>query len=128
MNTEGHRKPVVCFDFDGVIADYKEWLGFNVFGSPNTKIIDIMKKLRPYCTIIIWTTRSDTPELRDYLKIFGIPYDSLNSSAHNPPCTSIKPIYDVIVDDRAIGKDKFDKGLLEAIIDLAKINIEAGRD
>jgi hypothetical protein len=32
-----------------------------------------------------------------------VPYDSINSCKHNPPGTSQKPIYHVIIDDRAIG-------------------------
>jgi hypothetical protein len=95
----------ICFDFDGVIAHYDGWKGVDVFGKPNWDVIDAMKQLKANLdySIIIWTTRKVTPALKAYLSRNNIPYDSINSSRHNPPMTSSKPIYHVIIDDRAIG-------------------------
>ena len=97
------RQKIVCFDFDGVIATYKGWKGFDKLGRPIKKVINVMKKLKEKGYFItIFTTRADTPKLRKWLEKHNVPYDSLNSFAHNPPYTSFKPIYHCVVDDRAV--------------------------
>lgn len=94
----------ICFDFDGVIAKFSGWKGEDVFGSPNWDVVDAMKKLKiDGYRVIIWTTRRVTPALKAYLSRNNIPYESINSCRHNPPGTSLKPIYHVLIDDRAIG-------------------------
>jgi hydroxymethylpyrimidine pyrophosphatase-like HAD family hydrolase len=94
----------VAFDFDGVIAEYDGWKGVDVFGSPNLEVIKAMQKLaRKGYHIIIWTTRNETLALRLYLAKHNVSYSSINSTSHNPPYTSTKPIYHVFVDDRAVG-------------------------
>jgi len=96
-------KKIVCFDFDGVIATYDGWKGFDVLGKPIQKTINVMKKLKDKGYFItIFTTRVVTPKLLKWLEKYEVPYDSINSTAHNPPCTSFKPIYHCVVDDRAI--------------------------
>lgn len=103
MNFQGHIKKTICFDFDGVIASYDKWRGFDVLGSPNIEVIKTINNL--YDTgayITIWTTRPDTPVLRKWLKENGVKFHSVNSTSHNPPTTSCKPIYHVYIDDRAI--------------------------
>jgi len=93
----------ICFDFDGVIANYDGWKGLDVFGKPNWEAVEAMQILKAAgYHIIIWTTRKATPALKAYLARNKIPYDSINSNAHNPPDTSAKPIYHVLIDDRAI--------------------------
>ena len=94
----------IAFDFDGVIAEYHGWKGIDVFGKPNPKVIKAMQKLKAKgYHLIIWTTRQDTFALRLFLHNNEVPYDSINSTSHNPPDTSAKPIYHVFVDDRAVG-------------------------
>ena len=96
-------KKTICVDFDGVIATYDGWKGFDVLGDPITEVIKVMKQLKEEgYHIIILTTRSDTPKLRKWLKDNNVMYDSLNSNGHNPECTSFKPMYDCIIDDRAV--------------------------
>lgn len=93
----------ICFDFDGVIAKYDGWKGFDVFGDPNLEVIEAIQELyKQGYSITIFTTRLDTPRLREYLKCNNVPYDTINSNAHNPANTSQKPIYECIVDDRAV--------------------------
>lgn len=97
-------KKWICFDFDGVIAKYSGWRGFDVLGDPNTAVIETMillKKSGSYM-ITIFTTRPFTPTMDKWLKENNVPYDSINSNAHNPPMTSQKPIYHAFIDDRAI--------------------------
>ena len=98
------NKKVVCFDFDGVIAKYDGWQGFDVFGEPIQETIEVIRRLKIMgCYITIFTTRLDTPILRKWLNDHSVPFDSINSNSHNPEHTSCKPIYHCMVDDRAIG-------------------------
>lgn len=103
MGQEKRRK-TLCFDFDGVIAKYDGWKGVDVFGSPNWQVVQAIKALHAKGHhIIIWTTRTFTPALKAYLHRNKIPYSSVNDTKHNPPGTSSKPIFDLMIDDRAIG-------------------------
>lgn len=96
-------RKVIAFDFDGVISSYDGWKGVDVFGQPDMKVVYAMRRLHVQdWKIVIFTTRIETPKLRAWLKQYDVPYDSINSTKHNPPDTSIKPIYHVIVDDRAV--------------------------
>ena len=98
------RKKVIAFDFDGVIASYDGWKGFDVFGEPKYGVIQIMEKLKDEgYKIIIWTTRPFTEAMREWLRINKVPYDSVNRTDHNPPMTSTKPIFHAFIDDRGIG-------------------------
>lgn len=100
------RQPIIAFDFDGVIAKYNGWDGEDKFGRPNAEAIKLALSLKAMgAKIIIWTTRRDTPKLREYLNTIRFPYDSINCSKHNPRYSSAKPIYDVLIDDRAVGYD-----------------------
>lgn len=115
-------KKWICFDFDGVISSYDGWKGFDVLGNPNLAVINTIQvlKSRGYA-ITILTTRLDTPTIRKWLKDNNVPFDSINSNAHNPPNTSQKPIYHAIIDDRAINyKSQGGDELLEQIINLVE--------
>ena len=115
-------KKWICFDFDGVIASYEGWKGFDVLGSPNSAVIQTIQalKLKGYM-ITILTTRLDTLTIRIWLKENQVPFDSINSNAHNPPNTSQKPIYHAIIDDRAINyKNQGGEELMEEIINLVE--------
>ena len=94
---------VIAIDFDGVLADYsKGWQGWNVFGEPIEGAAYATQQLaQMQCFLIIWTTRQDTPALRKWLAVAGIAYNTINSCRHNPPHTGPKPIFDLILDDRA---------------------------
>ena len=97
------RKKILCFDFDGVIASYNGWKGFDVLGEPNLSVIEAMGRFHDEGYFItIFTTRPFTPVMEKWLKDNKVKFDSINSNAHNPPMTSQKPIYHVIVDDRAL--------------------------
>ena len=94
---------VLCFDFDGVIASYDGWKGFDVLGQPNFEVIKAINELYEHGYFItIFTTRPFTPVMDNWLKYNGVKYHSVNSNAHNPPMTSQKPIYHVMIDDRAL--------------------------
>lgn len=93
----------ICFDFDGVIATYNGWKGFDVLGEPIQETISCMRTLKDEgWYIVVFTTRQATPILIDWLTKNKVPFDDINRNGHNPLGTSIKPIYKVIVDDRAV--------------------------
>ncbi len=93
----------ICFDFDGVIASYDGWRGFDVLGQPNREVIELMRKLMGMgYYIVIFTTRPATQVLENWLQANQVPYNDINRNRRNPPLTSCKPIYHVIIDDRAI--------------------------
>lgn len=93
----------ICFDFDGVIASYNGWKGFDVLGKPNQKVIDTMKRLKLMgYWIVIFTTRPATQIMIDWLKKYNVTYDDINRNRKSPVMTSCKPIYHAIIDDRAI--------------------------
>ena len=95
----------ICVDFDGVIADYsKGFQGRGVFGDPIPGAAVVLNALRSEgWKIIIFTTRSETNLLRDYMVRHNIPYDEINENSDNPPGTNKgKPIAEVYLDDRAI--------------------------
>ena len=97
------NRKVLCFDFDGVIAFYDGWKGFDVFGPPNYLVIEAMRELkRKGYYLTIFTTRPCTQTMVDWLKKYEVPFNSINSNSHNPPMTSQKPIYHAMIDDRAI--------------------------
>lgn len=119
------KKAVV--DFDGVLHLYKKWMGFDVLNTlppKNTcterwsidqvndiwENIEIVRELHEKSWYItIFTTRLDTPSLRQYLYKWGIPFDEINTAKNNPPHTSQKPIAHLYLDDRAVnpvGKSK----------------------
>lgn len=93
----------IAVDFDGVLASYDGWKGFNVLGQPNFEVINAVNSLYDLnYHILIFTTRKTTLTLKCWLKKYKVKYHAINSNKHNPPNTSIKPIYDCIIDDRAV--------------------------
>lgn len=102
-----HRKTAVV-DLDGTLSEYDKWRGEDHFGEPIPLARDALSELREWgWRIVVFTTRGNVPLVRDWLTEHRIPFDSVNSTDHNPPGTSCKPIADVYFDDRdahVIGK------------------------
>ena len=108
------HKPVVAFDFDAVISTYNGWKGQDVFGETILDTIELMGHLQDEGYFItIFTTRLASPKLLQWLKDNNVRYDSINSTSHNPPYTSIKPVFEVFIDDRAINFHGQSAGELE---------------
>jgi hypothetical protein len=51
------RKPRVCVDLDGVIAQYDGWKGFGHIGEPVPGALDFIKKLSKIADVVVFTTR-----------------------------------------------------------------------
>lgn len=95
----------ICIDFDGVIHDYSRgWQGVDVFDKPLQGAIEGTARLRLNgWTIIIFTTRNDTPALRKWLEESHITYDYINYNPNQPKGSEKgKLIADVYLDDRGI--------------------------
>jgi hypothetical protein len=99
-------REVLAVDFDGVISKYDGWKGHDVFGKPTDDELESIKAVQILHAkgwyVHIFTCRPDTPALRRFLWDHHVPFDAINSLAHNPPCASIKPHYHAILDDRGV--------------------------
>jgi len=95
----------VCVDFDAVIAKYDIWRGKGVFGEPVDGAIAGLQRLKNSgWKIIVFTTRSETDQVKEYLVSKGIPFDAINFNEENidQGCSLCKPLADVYLDDRAV--------------------------
>lgn len=130
-----HRK-TIAVDFDGVIADYSQgFQGRDTFGEPLPHAGEGTSALKAAgWKVVIFTTRSDTPELRRYLKDNAIAYDEINTNSDQPEGANPgKPIADVYLDDRAIRFTGWDdalaaiNGLQKSVFLYAGVPLEALR-
>lgn len=102
------RNKTICVDFDGVIHDYsKGWRGIDVYDKPIKGAKEGLQALRAAgWTIIIFTTRNDTPKLREFLDAHGLVYDYINENPLQPVGSEHgKLLEDVYLDDKGITFD-----------------------
>jgi hypothetical protein len=106
------RKPRVCVDLDGVLAQYDRWKGVDHIGEPVDGAVEFAKKLAKIAEITIFTSRCAqdvlegsriTPgQLRikvvDWLEKHGIPYADVYTGQGKPRAAAF-------IDDRAIHCD-----------------------
>lgn len=102
----GHEKPSVAVDVDGVLIEYKGWVGPDHFGRPYPGAREFLEELRKVARVVIHTCRLN-PDLNSmkatelmtllarFLRMHGLPYDMLWAGAG-------KPVAAAYVDDRAI--------------------------
>jgi hypothetical protein len=123
------RKPRVCVDLDGVIAQYDGWKGFGNIGEPVTGALEFIKKLSKIADVVVFTTRCSldpgdqagtivaTPaELRtlvvEWLEKYGFPFADVYIGQGKPRAAAF-------IDDRAIqcrpqhDPEAFEKSLAE---------------
>ena len=99
------KKRTICIDFDGVLHDYSNgYQGENVFGEMIPGADTATKVLKKSGnTIIIFTTRPATDELKKWLKDNNISYDYINENPDQPKgCEGTKLIADIYIDDRGL--------------------------
>lgn len=106
------RRPRVCVDLDGVLAEYDGWKGLNHIGQPLPGAPEFLKGLAKIASIVVFTTRCSldpgdeagmivaTPEeLRghvvDWLERHELPYDDVYIGQGKPRAAAY-------IDDRAI--------------------------
>ena len=92
----------VVVDFDNTLAGYDKWRGEDVFGPPVPYAMDAMKEYWEWgWRCVVFTTRGNVPAVEQWLRDNRFPFHPLvNSTSHNPPNTSGKPIADVYHEDR----------------------------
>lgn len=107
--TEPTRKPRVCVDLDGVLAEYDKWKGVDHFGKPIPGALEFTQKLAKIAEIIIFTSRCAqdvlegsriTPgQLRvkviEWLEKHGFPYTDVYIGQGKPRAAAF-------IDDRAV--------------------------
>lgn len=101
------KKKTVAVDLDGVLIQYRGWLGVDHFGEPIRGAREFLEKLREIAEVMLHTTRLSPAvnpehseiELQDMVDRAlierGLPYDQLWVGAG-------KPIASAYVDDRAV--------------------------
>ena len=101
------RKPTVCVDLDGVLAQYSGWKGLREIGEPIEGAVQFMKDLNQFANTLVYTTRTnpdvqidEMPEdlksnVRDWLdKNDFVYYDVYTGPG--------KPLANAYIDDRAV--------------------------
>lgn len=103
-----NKRKTICVDFDGVIHDYMEgWKDGSIYGQVMPGAIAALQELQKDYEIVIYTTRasarifngvpepSQLPELTNWLREHGVPYDSIFTGEG-------KPVAVAYIDDRAV--------------------------
>ena len=127
------RKPRVCLDLDGVLAQYDKWRGVDHIGDPIPGALDFAKQLAKIAEITVFTSRcaQDVSEgsriTSGQLRIRVIEW----LEKHNFPFTDVytgqgKPRAAAFIDDRAVvcspqnDNKAFEKALDHTILLVAK--------
>jgi len=115
----------ICFDLDGVLAEYAGWRGPDHIGKPIPEGVELAKRLRELgYQIIIFTSRlngqwpgvdyvASRRVVEGWLEKYSIPYDRIAAQMDG------KPFADVYVDDRAVHFNRGDPGILTKILHTA---------
>lgn len=98
------KKKIIAVDFDGTLCTNK----YPAIGKPKRKIIDLVKQLHPYNTLILWTCRcnEDLAEALDWCAAHGLHFHYVNENV--PENTekyqnNSRKIYaDIYIDDKAV--------------------------
>jgi len=94
-------KHTAVVDFDNTISGYTKWRGECVLGPIIPYAKDALLELREWgWRVVIFTTRGNTDDIAEWLSTQGLGFCEVNSTDHNPPGTSHKPIARVYFDDR----------------------------
>lgn len=93
----------VAVDLDGTLAKKEEPFSSETIGEPIPGAIAWVKKFHDAgARIIIFTVRSTSKTLKDWLKTNKVPYDYINENPDQPAGSSGKVLADVYYDDRAV--------------------------
>jgi len=98
----GEGSKIVALDFDGCIAEYRGYTGEGDFGDPLPGVADAVRTLRELgCLVVVWTSRPDTWNVKDYLAKHSIEVDGINENVEGVNFDTSGKIYaHVYVDDR----------------------------
>ncbi|MEJ7623204.1 MAG: hypothetical protein WKF34_04365 [Pyrinomonadaceae bacterium] len=122
------KKPRVCVDLDGVLAQYDKWKGVDHFGDPVPGALEFAKKLARFAEITVFTSRCAQDVLEGsritpgQLRIRVIEWLEKNKF----PYTDVyigqgKPRAAAFIDDRAVNCDpQNDDGAFEGALEAAR--------
>lgn len=102
------RRPTICFDLDGTLADYSDgWQGVEKIGKPLLSGTKLLKRLSTQCTIIIYTCRTNAELNSAFSQAELVAFVQQWFTEHQLPYNEIyvglgKPQADVYIDDRAV--------------------------
>lgn len=108
----------LAVDFDGTIAKYDGWRGKGKFGTPIDGVKSALSELKVEgWTIMIYTTRLEIHQVKEYLDQYKIPYDYINFTPDNisQQLHPSKMRADVYIDDRNVQFKGNWKETLEAV-------------
>ena len=96
-----YGKLIVAYDFDETV--------YNNFKTKDTQfdmVTDLIKRCRPYSTLIVFTARNindknDYELVNKYLKDNNIPFDYINSDYNGIIPFGRKIYYNILLDDKA---------------------------
>lgn len=135
------KKPRVCLDLDGVLAQYSGWEGLEQIGPPIPGALDFAWELAEIADIVIFTSRcsldtgGEAPTTRlsprqlrikiiDWLEKYKFPYTDVYAGQGKPRASAF-------IDDRAVycspqkDKDAFDRALKATKAVLSKTRKDA---
>jgi len=88
-------------DFDNTLSGYDSWKGPDVFGPIIPYAKEALCEMREWgWQVIVFTTRGNDAKIKEWLTEHDLGWCAVNSTAHNPPGLSNKPIAEVYFDDR----------------------------
>jgi len=92
----------IAVDFDNVLCDSNNIKPGMRMGIPTEGAIESMQALKAKGhTIVVFTVRGERPKhVVDWLKYYSIPFDDV---------TNIKTNFDLMIDDKAISFDSWEK-------------------
>lgn len=93
---------VAVVDFDNALSGYDHWRGPAVLGPIIPYAREALLEMREWgWLVVVFTTRGDLNSVRSWLEEHDLSWCRVNSTEHNPPGCSHKPIADVYFDDRS---------------------------
>lgn len=106
-----HGHIIVAFDFDNTVCTYNPRNPEPTAERPaNEQICELIRRLRPYAQLIVWTCRADNKEgnfeplalteALNWLKAHDVPYDLVNEDGKVSYGGS-KIYYNILLDDRS---------------------------
>ncbi len=95
-------RPMISFDFDGVMATTNGFKGHHTAGEPIRDVLEAIQKLKDFgCVIIVHSTKGKGI-IRDFCNRHNVPVDYINENPEIPSENRGKPVSAIHIDDRAL--------------------------
>jgi hypothetical protein len=97
------RPKILALDLDGTLLNYNGGFSPEEFGEPVRGMIEELGKLKEAgWMIVIWSCRTESPEMVEHLNAHEVPFDHINDHPWNGPDGPRKIHADVYADDKAL--------------------------